>query len=151
MMGSLLITMIEKTRNRPRSGSNSLTARAAAGVLATSIVFSAMAQEAPGDGVYKDRIDWGVMMDLSGPTAANEVPWTNGAKAYIRKINDEGGIHGRKLKHFVRDDQYNPAQTKVVVKELVEKQGIFYDLNLIYLLDLYTESSSSSSIFCWLI
>jgi len=38
-------------------------------------------------------------------------------------VNEEGGIHGRKIKSFVRDDQYNPAQTKAVVKELVEKQG----------------------------
>ncbi len=40
-------------------------------------------------------------------------------------VNAEGGIHGRKLKHFVRDDMYNPAQTRVVVKELVERTGIF--------------------------
>jgi branched-chain amino acid transport system substrate-binding protein len=40
-------------------------------------------------------------------------------------VNDEGGIHGRKIKYFIRDDMYNPAQTKAVVKELVERQGIF--------------------------
>jgi ABC-type branched-subunit amino acid transport system substrate-binding protein len=40
-------------------------------------------------------------------------------------VNDEGGIHGRKIKYFIRDDQYNPAQTKGVVKELVEREGIF--------------------------
>ena len=31
----------------------------------------------------------------------------------------------RKIKYFIRDDQYNPAQTKAVVKELVEREGIF--------------------------
>ena len=40
-------------------------------------------------------------------------------------VNEEGGIHGRKIKYFIRDDQYNPAQTKAVVKELVERKGIF--------------------------
>jgi ABC-type branched-subunit amino acid transport system substrate-binding protein len=40
-------------------------------------------------------------------------------------VNAEGGIHGRKIKYFIRDDQYSPAVAQVVVKELVEKQGIF--------------------------
>jgi ABC-type branched-subunit amino acid transport system substrate-binding protein len=40
-------------------------------------------------------------------------------------VNEEGGIHGRKIKYFLRDDMYNPAQTKAAVKELVEKNGIF--------------------------
>ena len=40
-------------------------------------------------------------------------------------VNEQGGIHGRKIKYYVRDDQYNPAVAKAVVKELVEKVGIF--------------------------
>lgn len=40
-------------------------------------------------------------------------------------INEQGGIHGRKIKYYVRDDQYNPAVAKAVVKEMVEKIGIF--------------------------
>jgi branched-chain amino acid transport system substrate-binding protein len=65
--------------------------------------------ESPADGVYKDRIDWGVMMDLSGPTAASEVPWTNGVKAYIRKVNEAGGIHGRQINLLIEDDRYDTA------------------------------------------
>ncbi|MEW5902662.1 MAG: ABC transporter substrate-binding protein [Acidobacteriota bacterium] len=34
-------------------------------------------------------------------------------------------MHGRKIRYFSRDDMYNPAQTVAVVKELVERQGIF--------------------------
>jgi ABC-type branched-subunit amino acid transport system substrate-binding protein len=40
-------------------------------------------------------------------------------------INAEGGIHGRKLKLLIRNDAYQPAQTKSVVLELVEKEGVF--------------------------
>ena len=63
-----------------------------------------------------------------GPQTGPAAAWGNvarGPNVMAAMINEEGGIHGRKLKHFVRDDQYNPAQTKLVVKELVEQQGIF--------------------------
>jgi len=63
-----------------------------------------------------------------GPQTGPAAPWgsvARGPNVLSAMINEEGGIHGRKLKHFVRDDQYNPAQTKVVVKELVERQGVF--------------------------
>ena len=91
--------------------------------LATTMT-AAWSFESPGDGVYKDRIDWGVMMDLSGPTAANEVPWTNGAKAYIRKINDEGGINGRKINLLVEDDRYDTSLVRVNYERLVTQTNV---------------------------
>lgn len=91
--------------------------------LATAMA-AAWSFEAPDDGVYKDRIDWGVMMDLSGPTAANEVPWTNGVKAYIRKINDEGGINGRKINLLVEDDRYETSLVRVNYERLVTQTKV---------------------------
>jgi ABC-type branched-subunit amino acid transport system substrate-binding protein len=63
-----------------------------------------------------------------GPQTGPAAPWgsvARGSGLLFQIINDEGGIHGRKIKYFIRDDQYNPAQTKAVVKELVEREGIF--------------------------
>jgi ABC-type branched-subunit amino acid transport system substrate-binding protein len=40
-------------------------------------------------------------------------------------INEEGGIHGRKIEYHMFDDAYNPAKTKAGVKELQEGKGIF--------------------------
>jgi ABC-type branched-subunit amino acid transport system substrate-binding protein len=40
-------------------------------------------------------------------------------------INEEGGIHGRKIKYFLRDDSYQPAKTKAIVKEFLEQIGVF--------------------------
>lgn len=63
-----------------------------------------------------------------GPQTGPAAPWgsvARGSDLLFKIINDEGGIHGRKIKYFIRDDQYNPAQTKAVVKELVEREGIF--------------------------
>jgi len=63
-----------------------------------------------------------------GPQTGPAAPWgsvARGSAILFNLVNEEGGIHGRKIKYFVRDDQYNPAQTKAVVKELVERKGIF--------------------------
>jgi ABC-type branched-subunit amino acid transport system substrate-binding protein len=40
-------------------------------------------------------------------------------------INDTGGIHGRKIKYYLRDDAYNPAKTKAICKEFVDRIGVF--------------------------
>jgi ABC-type branched-subunit amino acid transport system substrate-binding protein len=63
-----------------------------------------------------------------GPQTGSAAPWgavARGAGLLFEMVNEEGGIHGRKIKYFSRDDQYNPAQTAAIVKELVEKEGIF--------------------------
>ena len=63
-----------------------------------------------------------------GPQTGPAAPWgsvARGSDLLFQLVNEEGGIHGRKIKYFIRDDQYNPAQTKAVVKELVERRGIF--------------------------
>jgi ABC-type branched-subunit amino acid transport system substrate-binding protein len=63
-----------------------------------------------------------------GPQTGPAAPWgsvARGSGLLFTIVNEEGGIHGRKIKYFVRDDMYNPAQTKTVVKELVERQGVF--------------------------
>ena len=63
-----------------------------------------------------------------GPRPDPAAPWgsvARGSKLLFDVINEEGGINGRKIKYFIRDDMYNPAQTAAVVKELVERQGVF--------------------------
>ncbi|MCX5837776.1 MAG: ABC transporter substrate-binding protein [Deltaproteobacteria bacterium] len=63
-----------------------------------------------------------------GPQTGPAAPWgsvARGSKLLFDVVNEEGGIHGRKIKYFIRDDMYNPAQTVGVVKELVERQGVF--------------------------
>jgi ABC-type branched-subunit amino acid transport system substrate-binding protein len=60
----------------------------------------------------------------TGPAA----PWgsvARGSGLLFNIVNEQGGIHGRKIKYYIRDDQYNPAMAQLVVKELVEKHGIF--------------------------
>jgi branched-chain amino acid transport system substrate-binding protein len=63
-----------------------------------------------------------------GPQTGPAAPWgsvARGSKLLFDIVNEEGGINGRKIKYFIRDDMYNPAQTVAGVKELVERQGVF--------------------------
>jgi branched-chain amino acid transport system substrate-binding protein len=63
-----------------------------------------------------------------GPQTGPAALWgavARGTGCYFDMINAEGGIHGRKIKYFLRDDGYMPPKTKAIVKELVEDKGIF--------------------------
>ncbi len=48
-----------------------------------------------------------------------------GTDAYFKYINDQGGVHGRKIEWIVENDSYNPQQTAAVVKKLVDRDGVF--------------------------
>lgn len=76
------------------------------------------ASESPSDGVYADHIDWGVIMDLSGPTAASQAIWTNGFKDYARKVNDAGGINGRKVNLLVEDERFDAQLDRIAFEKL---------------------------------
>ena len=89
-----------------------------AGAMALSLACSAQGFEAPADGVYKDRIDWGVTMDMSGPTSASQGIWVNGFQDYMRKINEAGGINGRKINVLAEDNRYNAATDKIAIEKL---------------------------------
>jgi ABC-type branched-subunit amino acid transport system substrate-binding protein len=75
-------------------------------------------------GVTADTIKLGSYGPLSGPAAAWGVV-LQAMNAYFQHINASGGIHGRKIEFIFRDDQYSPAKTPAIVRELVEKENVF--------------------------
>ena len=80
----------------------------------------AMAEE----GVTDKTIHIGQWGPQTGPAA----PWgsvARGTGIYFKMINDEVGIHGRKIAYHMFDDGYNPAKTKAGVKQLQENIGMF--------------------------
>ncbi|MBW2026530.1 MAG: ABC transporter substrate-binding protein [Deltaproteobacteria bacterium] len=82
--------------------------------------FSALGEE----GVTDTEIHIGQWGPQTGPAA----PWgavARGTGVLFKMINEEGGIHGRKIVYHMFDDAYNPAKTKAGVKELQESVGIF--------------------------
>ncbi len=90
--------------------------------LALALTLPAMAGDVPG--VTKDTIKIGQWGPQTGPAAL----WgavARGTGLFFKMINDEGGINGRKVEYFMRDDGYQPNKTKAIVKELVEKEGVW--------------------------
>ncbi|MFA4911476.1 MAG: ABC transporter substrate-binding protein, partial [Desulfobacteria bacterium] len=74
-------------------------------------------------GVTKDLIKIGVIVDLTGPTSNAGVVMVEAYKNHIRHINDEGGIHGRKIKLIMEDDRYSiPAGISAFKKLLFKDQ-----------------------------
>ena len=91
----------------------------AAGASATLLALAAQGFEAPGDGVYADRVDWGVLMDMSGPTSASQSIWVAGFQDYMRKLNEGGGVNGRKINVLAEDNRYNAATDKIAFEKLI--------------------------------
>jgi ABC-type branched-subunit amino acid transport system substrate-binding protein len=75
-------------------------------------------------GVTDTTIKIGQWSPQTGPAAA----WgsvARGSGVYFQMLNEQGGINGRKIEYFLRDDGYQPGRTKAVVKELLDEVGVF--------------------------
>ena len=107
-----------KTKHTPTATSRRI-GRLSVGLVAAAAAFAAQAFESPADGVYKDRVDVGTMMDMSGPASGSQAIWTNGYQDYMRKLNEAGGVHGRKINVLAEDSRFNPAQDKINYEKLV--------------------------------
>ena len=75
-------------------------------------------------GVTDTEIRIGSFGPLTGPAAL----WGSiikGTDAYFKMINEEGGINGRQIKFFFKDDEYNPSKTVPAVRELIQQDEVF--------------------------
>ncbi len=108
-----------RARKFPTGEATRWAMRLAAPAFACLVASAAIAQEAPQDGVYADRIDWGVLMDLSGPTSASQSIWVAGLQDRIRKTNEAGGVHGRRINVLAEDNRFNAATDRIAFEKLV--------------------------------
>jgi ABC-type branched-subunit amino acid transport system substrate-binding protein len=76
-------------------------------------------------GVTSDKLILGSFLPLQSGLAAGASQMKEGTDAYFKYINDQGGVHGRKIEWIVDNDSYNPQQTAAVVKKLVDRDGVF--------------------------
>ena len=79
----------------------------------------------PAPGVTDDAVVIGTHQPLTGPAAPGYSTISAGAKAMYSYVNDNGGIHGRRIEYKVEDDGYNPTRTVEVVKKLVLQDEVF--------------------------
>ena len=95
------------------------------GLLAVTVFL--IAAPAPAQQV-RGVTDTEILIGQTGPQTGPAAPWgavARGSGLFFKGLNDEGGIHGRKIKYFLRDDGYQPAKTRAIGTEFVEQIGIF--------------------------
>jgi len=80
-------------------------------------------QEVPG--VENDLIRIGSSLALSGHASFLGVNTLRGAQAYINDVNDNGGVHGRKIKLIALDDKYDPPLCIANTQRLLVEENVF--------------------------
>ena len=83
----------------------------------------AFAQKKYDPGASDTEIKIGNIMPYSGPASAYGVIGKTEA-AYFNKINDEGGVNGRKIVFISYDDAYSPPKAVEQARKLVESDQV---------------------------
>src|SRR5438132_3861263 len=92
-------------------------------VAVLALVVPATAADSPG--VTPTEIKIGNTNPYSGPASAYGTIGKVIA-AYFKKVNDEGGINGRKIDFVTLDDGYSPPKTVEMVRRLVEQDQVAF-------------------------
>jgi ABC-type branched-subunit amino acid transport system substrate-binding protein len=88
----------------------------------------ALAQKKYDTGATDTEIKIGNTMPYSGPASAYGTIG-KAAAAYFKKINDEGGINGRKINFISVDDGYSPPKAVEMARRLVEQDQVLFIFN----------------------
>jgi ABC-type branched-subunit amino acid transport system substrate-binding protein len=90
----------------------------------------ASAQKKYDTGATDTEIKIGQTVPFSGPASAYATIGKAQA-AYIKMINDQGGVNGRKINFIQYDDAYSPPKTVEQVRKLVESDEVLLTFQLI--------------------
>lgn len=94
-------------------------------VLLATLTLAATVASAQSQGVSKNEILIGTIQDLSGPLAGYGKQLRNGMQLRIEELNEQGSIHGRKLRLAIEDDGYDPKKSVLAAQKLVNQDKIF--------------------------
>jgi ABC-type branched-subunit amino acid transport system substrate-binding protein len=73
------------------------------------------------EGVTAKDVKIGLIADLTGPTAAVQVPFTEGIKTQVEAANAAGGVNGRKITLLSEDEKYDVPTGLAAYKKLVSQ------------------------------
>ena len=94
-----------------------------AGIIGMALAGMASAQNKYDTGATDKEIKIGQTMPYSGPASAyGTIGKTE--QAYMKMINDQGGINGRKINLISLDDGYSPPRAVEQVRKLVEQEEV---------------------------
>ncbi|WP_290770741.1 ABC transporter substrate-binding protein [Hoeflea sp.] len=88
-------------------------------VVSSSLAFASISQAADMPGVTDTEIKIGNIAPYSGPASAYSTI-AKTISAYFDKVNEEGGINGRKVNFLSYDDGYSPPKAVEQARKLVE-------------------------------
>ena len=99
-------------------------------LLALALHLGALPAHAAEAGVTDKEIVVGQVLDLSGPLGELAPDIVNGATVAFGRINEKGGVNGRKIRLVTLDDGYVPANTVKAVTQMIEKEQVFALMNM---------------------
>src|SRR5450756_1037562 len=105
-----------------------IAALSTAVILLAATSGAALAQKKYDTGATDTEIKIGNIMPYSGPASAYGVIGKTEA-AYFKKINDAGGINGRKINFISYDDGYSPPKAVEQARKLVESDEVLLVFN----------------------
>jgi branched-chain amino acid transport system substrate-binding protein len=109
-----------------------VTGKLAAASLALALIAAstsiASAQKKYDTGATDTEIKVGNIMPYSGPASAYGIIGRTEA-AFFKKINEEGGINGRKINFVSYDDAYSPPKAVEQARKLVESDEVLFIFN----------------------
>ncbi|MFO7555926.1 MAG: ABC transporter substrate-binding protein [Desulfobacterales bacterium] len=76
-------------------------------------------------GVTADSITFGSSLALGGHASYLGTQTLNGALSFINHVNEQGGIHGRRIKVIAYDDRYDPPQCIKNTHQLINEDKVF--------------------------
>ena len=79
-------------------------------------------------GVSDTEIVIGTITDLSGVTAVQGVNNSDAIRMAFDEANEKGGVHGRKIKYIVEDNQYTVPRSVQAMNKLLNNDVIFMAL-----------------------
>ena len=107
-----------------------LNLTAASAIAVALSVSSAAAQKKYDAGATDTEIKVGQTVPFSGPASAYATVGKAQA-AYMKMINDQGGVNGRKINLIQYDDAYSPPKTVEQVRKLVEGDEVLLTFQII--------------------
>jgi branched-chain amino acid transport system substrate-binding protein len=93
--------------------------------LAAAGLVLALGAQAQPSGVSASAIVIGQSAPLTGANAELGSDIRNGALAYFRRVNESGGVHGRRIELVTLDDANQVPRADENTKKLVEEVGVF--------------------------
>lgn len=93
------------------------------GALLLGIIFSSITYAE--QGVFSDRIVFGQSADFSATRASLSQAYLDGAQLYFDQVNQQGGVHGRRIEIKQLDDGYQIKTALENTQKLIHEEKVF--------------------------